>query len=122
MVQYHVYPGGRKRIVTFSYDDGAPQDERLVELFNKYLVKATFHLNGNNYIGKTEEELVSSISGNDKIWYATNIDIYNYITAQKNLQISTDKRVFYNPSSIDLWVEKDKKQIIEIPAGKIVRI
>lgn len=36
MIQYHVFPGGKKRIVTFSYDDGNPRDERLVEMFNKY--------------------------------------------------------------------------------------
>ena len=35
MVQYHVFPGGKKRIVTFSYDDGSSGDERLVSLFNK---------------------------------------------------------------------------------------
>ncbi|MBR6726588.1 MAG: polysaccharide deacetylase family protein, partial [Clostridia bacterium] len=57
MIQYHVYPGGKKRIVTFSYDDGHHNDERLVALFNKYGVKGTFHLNGKKYIGKTEEEL-----------------------------------------------------------------
>lgn len=45
MLQYHIFPGGTRRIVTFSYDDGAPNDARLVELFNAYGVKGTFHLN-----------------------------------------------------------------------------
>ena len=39
MLQFHVYPGGKKRIVTFSYDDGSRNDPRLIELFNKYGVK-----------------------------------------------------------------------------------
>ena len=55
MIQYHVFPGGKKRIVTFSYDDGHKNDERLIGLFNKYGVKGTFHLNGINYVGATEE-------------------------------------------------------------------
>ena len=265
MIQYHVFPGGKKRIVTFSYDDGSSNDKRLIELFNKYCVKGTFHLNGMNYYNlsdektnelrnlykghevschtirhgwparmplqsvitetledrkilekvfgkvvngmsypsgsynddvikaleccgivysrttkdnmnfrlpenflkwhptchhrdalslcerflknidsewthplfyiwghsnefRTEEdwayieEVLKYISNNDKIWYATNIEIYNYMTAQKQLQISADETCFYNPSAITVWIEKDKKQIIEIPAGETVRI
>ena len=34
-----------KKAITFSYDDGVTQDKRLVELFNKYGMKATFNLN-----------------------------------------------------------------------------
>ncbi len=33
------------KILTFSYDDGVTQDIRLIELFNKYGMKATFNLN-----------------------------------------------------------------------------
>jgi peptidoglycan/xylan/chitin deacetylase (PgdA/CDA1 family) len=33
------------KILTFSYDDGVTQDKRLVDLFNKYGMKATFNLN-----------------------------------------------------------------------------
>lgn len=36
---------GKKKAVTFSYDDGVEQDMRLVELFNEYGVKATFNIN-----------------------------------------------------------------------------
>ena len=39
------YPGGKAKAVTFSYDDGAPQDKRLVEIFDKYHIKATFNFN-----------------------------------------------------------------------------
>lgn len=34
-----------KKAVTFSYDDGVTQDIRLIELFNKYGLKATFNIN-----------------------------------------------------------------------------
>ena len=29
------YPGGKAKAVTFSYDDGIPQDKRLAEVFDK---------------------------------------------------------------------------------------
>ncbi len=37
---------GKHKVVTFSYDDGRREDIRLVELFNTYNLKGTFHLNG----------------------------------------------------------------------------
>ena len=45
MSQFHCYPGGRKRVVTFSYDDGCRQDIRFTEILRKYNLKATFNLN-----------------------------------------------------------------------------
>lgn len=36
---------GKLKAVTFSYDDGVTQDKRLIEIFNKYNLKATFNLN-----------------------------------------------------------------------------
>ena len=35
----------KKKAITFSYDDGATQDTRLIELLNKYHLKCTFNLN-----------------------------------------------------------------------------
>ena len=36
---------GKKKAVTFSFDDGVTQDIRLVELFNRYGLKGTFNIN-----------------------------------------------------------------------------
>lgn len=36
---------GKKKAITFSYDDGVTQDIRLIELLNKYDLKCTFNLN-----------------------------------------------------------------------------
>ncbi len=41
------FKNGLKKAITFSYDDGILQDERLVSLFNKYQLKGTFNLNPN---------------------------------------------------------------------------
>ena len=57
MVKYNRYKNGVKRAITLSYDDGQEADKRLVEIFNKYGMKATFHLNGGRYQNMTDEEL-----------------------------------------------------------------
>jgi peptidoglycan/xylan/chitin deacetylase (PgdA/CDA1 family) len=40
-----LFPDGKAKCLTFSYDDGVTQDRRLVALFNKYGVRGTFNLN-----------------------------------------------------------------------------
>jgi peptidoglycan/xylan/chitin deacetylase (PgdA/CDA1 family) len=44
-VIYYCFPGGRHKVLTCSYDDGRPEDRRLVELFNEYGIKGTFNIN-----------------------------------------------------------------------------
>ena len=56
MLQFRVFPGGKRRSVTLSYDDGSKNDVRLIELFNKYGVKGTFHLNSRVFDDKNEDE------------------------------------------------------------------
>ena len=51
------------------------------------------------------EEFAEYIGGRDNIWYATNIDVYNYVTAYRRLERSYDDRIVYNPSAIDVWIE-----------------
>lgn len=49
------FPGGKKRALTFSYDDGLPSDVRLVSIFDKYGMKGTFNINSNIYRSEQEE-------------------------------------------------------------------
>ncbi len=51
-----VYPQGRKKALTFSYDDGQKYDRRLVEIFDRYGVKGTFHLNSGS-LAKDENSI-----------------------------------------------------------------
>jgi peptidoglycan/xylan/chitin deacetylase (PgdA/CDA1 family) len=39
------FPGAKRKALTLSYDDGVTQDRRLVEIFNRYGLKASFHVN-----------------------------------------------------------------------------
>jgi peptidoglycan/xylan/chitin deacetylase (PgdA/CDA1 family) len=40
-----LWPKGKRKAFTLSYDDGITQDIRLIEMLNRYGVKATFNLN-----------------------------------------------------------------------------
>jgi len=45
MFSYITFPEGKSKALTMSFDDGRKQDRRLVEIFNRYGIKGTFHLN-----------------------------------------------------------------------------
>lgn len=50
----------KNKALTFSYDDGVIQDIRLIEIFNKYGLKATFNLNS-GLLGKPGELLRNGV-------------------------------------------------------------
>lgn len=43
------FPGGKLKALTFSYDDGVEQDVKLIEIFKKNNMRATFNLNSGLY-------------------------------------------------------------------------
>ena len=47
-IRLNRFKDGKPKAMTMSYDDGVRQDIRLVEIFNKYGIKGTFHLNSGN--------------------------------------------------------------------------
>jgi len=44
-VVFDCFPGGRRKALHMSYDDGKVEDRRLVEIFNHHGIRGTFHLN-----------------------------------------------------------------------------
>lgn len=65
------------------------------------------------------EKFAEFIGQRKDVWYATNIEIYNYVRAYQSLQTSVDKSIIYNPSDIDIWVSL-QDDVIKIPAGETV--
>lgn len=51
-----LYPGGLRKAVTLSYDDGEIHDRRLVEIFNRFGLRGTFFLNS-GIVGHSEKHL-----------------------------------------------------------------
>ncbi|MCI8798917.1 polysaccharide deacetylase family protein [Acetatifactor muris] len=52
------FPGGKKRALTLSYDDGVEQDARLIDIMKKHGLKGTFNISSGLYApeGKTWPE------------------------------------------------------------------
>ncbi len=67
------------------------------------------------------EQICSSFAGIDDVWFATNIEIYDYITAQRSLVISCDGDVIFNPSAVDVWVSQNGSPIC-IKSGETIRL
>ena len=49
------------------------------------------------------EEFAEYMSGREEIWFATNIEIYNYQNAFKQLLFSVDGTIVTNPTAYTLW-------------------
>ena len=63
MIEFNRFYGGKHHALTMSYDDGMIFDRKLVDIFNKYGIKGTFHLNSGNfgkegYISKEEVKIL----------------------------------------------------------------
>lgn len=55
------------------------------------------------------EKFADYVGGREDIWYATNIEIYDYVKAYENLRTSVDKKIVHNPSAIDVWFLHNEK-------------
>lgn len=54
---------GKKKAVTFSYDDGVTQDIRLIEMLNRYGLKGTFNINS-ELLGQENELIRGGVAVN----------------------------------------------------------
>ena len=53
------------------------------------------------------EEFAKKMGNRDDVWYATNIEIYDYMQAYEKLIFSVNEEWVYNPSGLTIWFEKD---------------
>lgn len=67
------------------------------------------------------EQFAETVGGHDDVWYATNIDIFDYITAYRRLLCSADGKTVKNPSSREVWLQIDTT-LFRIPAGETVKL
>ena len=90
---------------------------RLMELADKFLdderltTPRLFYLWGHTFEFEEEnnwyiiEDFFKKLAGREDIWYATNIQIYDYIQAHRQLIWNLEGDRIYNPPAIDLWVK-----------------
>ena len=55
------------------------------------------------------------------IWFATNVEIMDYLKAQKELRVTADGKKFYNPTQIDIWAS-DGDAPVCFKAGQTTQI
>ena len=63
------------------------------------------------------EKFCEYMGHKDDIWYATNIEIIDYMDAAKRLRFSADNSFVYNPSAITICLEVDGNYV-EVGAGE----
>ena len=90
-------------------------DPRLMELAARFVEKTPdrspwmFYLWGHSYEFEAKdnwdviEKFAEYTGGKEDVWYATNIEIYDYIEAWKRLITSADGTRIFNPTAYTLW-------------------
>ncbi len=98
-------------------------DPRLMELTRLFLDKIilnkpwVFYLWGHSYeFDKAEnweviQAFAQRVGGREDIWYATNMELYDYSQAFRSLRFSADGKRVYNPTAWTLWVESDRQMV-----------
>ena len=67
------------------------------------------------------EQLAEKLHGAQDIWYATNGQIADYLTALRSTRESADGKRLYNPSAQPIWFVADGKVRVAEP-GKLCEI
>lgn len=111
--QSEMMPLAEKFIELDVHDD---QDAKMY-----YLWGHSFEFN-NNKNWNVIEDFCRSMGGHDDIWYATNIEICDYVNAYKSLRFSADKSMVYNPTDKDIWFMKDSKMYCVEAAAELKNI
>lgn len=107
------------KYVTFSFDDGVIQDERLIALLNKYNLKATFNLNSSLLGLKGGWELNGKFVNHTKVLPTQVKELYKghevavHTLTHPNLTWEEDATVVYQ-------VEEDRKQLSHLVGYEVV--
>ena len=110
----------QKKFVTFSYDDGVWQDRKLVELFNRYGLKATFNLNSGQfgreddyaaYFGKTIR--VDTIKPEEVKTLYQGHEVAAHTLTHPNLTECTDEEIIRQ-------VEQDRLRLSELAGYEVM--
>ncbi len=105
---------------------------RLMELAEEFVNGTNyrykmFYLWGHSYEFNNDnnwsviENFADFIGGRDDIWYATNIEIYDYVNAYNSLNTSYDGKYIQNPSAIPVWV-RCSERTYKINPGETVEV
>lgn len=106
------------KFVNIKIDDSTYYGAKGAKLF--YIWGHTFEFDGKNNWDRMEE-ICDKIGGKEDTWYATNIEIYDYVNAYYSLIFSADGKIIYNPTLTDVWFECDNNMYC-IKSGETIKI
>ena len=67
------------------------------------------------------EEFAKKVGGNDDVWYATNIEIFEYLEAYYSLRFSADQSFVVNPTIKDIWFNYADEDFL-VKSGETLKI
>jgi len=76
----------------------------------------------NNDNWEVIEKFCEYMGGREDIWYATNIEIIDYMEAAKRLKFSADNEKVWNPSAQSVWLQVDDRRYVEVKGGCMVNL
>ena len=108
-------------------------DPKLMELADTFLADTEyrlprlFYLWGHSFEFESDdnwhviEEFFQKVANRDTVWYATNIEIYDYVAAYAQLIWNADCTAVHNPTATDVWFLAGK-QIYGVKAGQTLTL
>ena len=110
---------GKKKAITFSFDDGVMQDIRIIEILDKYDLKATFNLNSGKFGTK------NPYATNGRIVERTIIEPTQVKELYKNHEVAVHTMGHFNltelPLSCVTWQVEEDRKLLEELTGKEIR-
>ena len=67
------------------------------------------------------EEFAKKVGNKEDVWYATNVEIYDYVNAYERLEYSIDGKTIYNPSVISVYMNYFG-QAVRVCGGETVTV
>lgn len=68
------------------------------------------------------EEFCQIMSDSDDIWFATNIEIVDYLETYDRLQFAADLSFVHNPSAASAWIMINDDKVVEIKGGETKKL
>ncbi len=68
------------------------------------------------------EDFCRLAGGRDDIWYASNIEIVDYMNVTKQAQFAADNSFVYNPCAQSLWLCVDDEKYVEVKGGELAAL
>ena len=66
------------------------------------------------------DTICDKLARREDVWYATNMEIYEYVNAYRSLIYSADAKIIHNPTNVKIWFDLDGVLYSIDPTGTLV--